>query len=77
MTRDYARRNWRNRPRWALADALNRLPGTCWANLVSFALHSAPLIDRKGESDIRQDDMCRSDAARNGRCYCGKIGGAS
>jgi hypothetical protein len=60
--------------RWKFADLLNRLPRTCWANLVSWALGSKPLIDRHGDGDIRQDWICRKDAGANGRCYCGKIG---
>lgn len=74
MTTDYATKHrWQNRVRWTVAHNLNRLPWTCWANLVSWALHSRPLVDRHGDGDIRQDSICRSDAANCGRCYCGKI----
>ena len=59
--------------RWKIADVLNRLSGTCWANIVSWALGSRPLIAFDGEGDVRQDSLCRRDAARCGRCYCGKI----
>lgn len=57
----------RNKLRWRVADVLNRLPGMCWANLVSWALRSRPL------TETRQDWMCRSDTASNGCCYCGKL----
>lgn len=71
---DYATKHrWQNRVRWRIAYALNRLPCTCWANLVSWALHSRPLIDRFNGGDIRQDAMCRRDTQDNGRCYCGKL----
>jgi hypothetical protein len=73
VTTDYATKHrWQNRLRWWAAWQLNRLPWTCWANLVSWALHSRPLVDRNGDGDVRQDWMCRSDSAC-GRCYCGKI----
>lgn len=56
-----------SRLRWRTAYALNRLPGLCWANLVSWALGSAPLR----ETPI--DSVCRYDIARTGTCYCGKL----
>lgn len=59
--------------RWRFASALNRLPFTCWAGLVSWALGSRPLIDRQNEDDVRINSMCRRDANACGRCYCGKI----
>lgn len=60
--------------RWKLARALNRLPFTCWASLVSWALGDRPLVDLSGnEDDVRINSMCRNDADRCGRCYCGKI----
>jgi hypothetical protein len=46
---------------------MDRLPRTCWANLVSYALRS-----RRSPLQF-QDDVCRADAARNGTCYCGGI----
>lgn len=58
--------------RWRIAGALNRLPGTCWANLVSWALGSRRLFDRHNEDDVRQNSLCR-EASASGRCYCGKI----
>lgn len=66
------KRRWQNRVRWTVASWLNRLPWTCWTNLVSWALHSRPLFARFGDGDIRQDRMCRYDLA-NGPCYCGKL----
>jgi hypothetical protein len=69
---DYATKHrWQNRVRWRLAAWLNHLPGTCWANLVSWALHSRPLYDRYGDGDIRQDGMCRP--LSDHTCYCGKV----
>ena len=59
--------------RWRIAGVLNRLPRTCWANLVSWALGSTPLYSRHHDNDVRQDWICRKDAAASGRCYCGKI----
>lgn len=54
--------------RWRAAALLNRLPGQCWANLVSWAL---------GDSGYRFwqpiDSVCRKDVARTGACYCGKL----
>jgi hypothetical protein len=71
---DYAtKRRWQNRVRWTAASWLDKVPGTCWANLVSWALHSRPLLDRHGDGDVRQDWMCRHDVARNGACYCHKL----
>jgi hypothetical protein len=58
-----------DRLRWRVAYALNRIPGMCWANLVSWALRYRSL------RETRQDWMCRSDTARNGCCYCGKVTG--
>jgi hypothetical protein len=75
VTTDYATKyRWQNRVRWWAAWQFNRLPKTCWANLVSWALHSRPLLDLSGnEDDVRQDSICRYDLARNGTCYCGKL----
>lgn len=67
----------RERVRWRVARLLDQLPGQCWADLVSWALH-----DQHDDPDfwshwvpwrpIRRE--CRQDAARVGVCYCGKIG---
>lgn len=57
----------RERLRWKIAATLDHLPRTCWANLVSYALRS-----RRSPIQL-QDRMCRSDLARLGTCYCGKL----
>ena len=56
--------------RWVVADLINRRQGQRWADLVLWA---------SGLSDSRIPwcpitDTCRLDAARNGACYCGKLG---
>jgi hypothetical protein len=57
-------------PRWWIITQLNRLPGQCWSNLVSWALDR----DRGKRSPWSPvDSVCRSDAAQNGTCYCGKL----
>lgn len=78
-TPDYATKHrWQNRVRWTTAHWLNKVPGTCWSNLVSWALHWRPLWSRYGDGDIRQDSLCRRDPDECGTCYCGKLrGGAS
>lgn len=55
--------------RWRIAHLLDRLPWTCWTNLVTWALGWNPL------REIGQTDMCRRDAAESGDgcCYCSKI----
>jgi hypothetical protein len=51
---------------------MKRLPGQCWSRLVDWALRT--------DTDDRQFPwrlitwICRTDAARTGQCYCGKIG---
>jgi hypothetical protein len=56
---------------------VNRLPGQCWANLVSWVL-----ADRRERREwyARErlpwrpiDRWCRSDLDRVGCCYCGKL----
>lgn len=53
--------------RWKVAGLLNRLPGMCWSQLVDWVLGTVRL------RETRQSDVCRSDAARCGTCYCGTI----
>lgn len=63
--------------RWQVAGLLDRLPGFCWSNLVDWALSSRPERRRLGCGPLgclRVDDICRGDAGRTGRCYCGKLG---
>lgn len=56
-----------DRARWRIADLLDRIPGLCWANLVSWVLRQRDI------RDTRQDWMCREDADNCGRCWCGKL----
>lgn len=56
------------RSRWRIAALLNRLPGQCWTELVTWALGWRGL---NPWSPI--DRTCRTDLARNGECYCGKL----
>jgi hypothetical protein len=55
--------------RWRIAYLMDRLPGQCWANLVSFALGSR----RSPWQPV--DDVCRDDRDQSGAgaCYCGKL----
>lgn len=58
------------RLRWWTATQLNRLPGQCWADLVTWALGW-----HKGEKRSPWSPAgaaCRSDLVANGYCYCGK-----
>ncbi|HRD59364.1 hypothetical protein [uncultured Nocardioides sp.] len=57
--------------RWRTAGWLNRLPRTCWANIVSWALGSRPIWDREMGDDIRRSPMCFEPGQE--RCYCGKF----
>lgn len=65
------------RLRWRYAALLNKLPGTCWADLVSWVLD-----DRRERRErswrerlgwTTQRHHCRADLARVGCCYCGKL----
>lgn len=59
--------------RWKVASALDRLPFTCWAHLVSWALGSRRLIDLSGnQDDVRADRWCDPSESTWGSCYCGK-----
>lgn len=59
--------------RWRIAVALDRLPFTCWARLVDWALGSRALVDFSGNrDDVRADSWCKTDERACGRCYCGK-----
>jgi hypothetical protein len=69
--------NLRERLRWWLAVQINKLPGQCWANLVSWALAGR---NERRERYLRErlpwrriDNVCRSDLARVGCCYCGTL----
>jgi hypothetical protein len=53
-----------------IADLIDRLPGQCWTSL---AMWSMSTVREDPVPWKPQDWMCRKDAARNGRCYCGKL----
>ena len=53
--------------RWRVAYLANRLPGRCWADLVSWALRS------DGASLWSPNRRCHADLNRHGDCYCGKL----
>lgn len=57
------------RARWAIADALNRLPGQCWADLATWAMN----WPERGLSPWSPQRSCRDDANQAGSCYCGKL----
>jgi len=57
-------RRWR----WRLAILLDRIPGMCWADLVTWAL------GWRRNPWARRTSVCRADEARNGCCYCGRYG---
>lgn len=59
----------RNRMRWWLARQLDRLPGQCWADLVSWAQGSA-FYKRPWQP---RSPGCVQGAAEQGCCYCGKL----
>lgn len=50
----------RNAWRWRFASLLNRLPGTCWANIVSWALGYRALVDLRDGDDVRRNYICRA-----------------
>lgn len=61
--------------RWRIATLIDKLPGQCWADLCSWALH-----DRRDDPGYRWASpwspigpSCRNDLARVGSCYCGKL----
>ncbi|OKI47265.1 hypothetical protein [Micromonospora sp. CB01531] len=60
-------KNLAERARWRVAGLLDKLPGQCWSELVMWALKY------KRNPWSPQDAVCRSDAARVGACYCGKL----
>jgi hypothetical protein len=64
------------RAKWRVAVIVDRLPGQCWADLVSWVLDSKHSRDeglraRLPWRPIQQG--CRDDLARVGCCYCGKL----
>ncbi len=57
------------RLRWWLWSMACRLPGICPANA-----HTTLIITYPGHGrNPLVDGICRSDCARNGSCYCGKL----
>lgn len=76
MKRDNAAQE--TRWRWRVAILLNRLPGQCWADLIEWCLPwtSRAEMTRSLRSPVSR--RCIDDAAQSGegRCYCGKVGGA-
>lgn len=57
------------RLRWQLAPLLDRLSGFCWADLVMWANGNDRVLPERSVS------MCKTDVARCGECYCGKLRG--
>lgn len=55
--------------RWTLARAVDRLPGTCWVDLVDFAQGNRP----SPVSSNRKCGPASEDYRRCGSCYCGKL----
>lgn len=49
---------------------LRRLPGTCWADTVSWYLGGLPALV---EGVPANHEGCRRDAAACGVCYCGSL----
>lgn len=69
----------RERLRWRIAYAFNRLPGQCWADLVSWALAGMRVSRKLGYSPLPWrpvTETCRNDAltGRDRCCYCAKLG---
>ena len=61
------------RLRWRIARLLDRLPGQCWADLVTWALNDDPDEHKIWKPSSPMGSTCREDAARVGSCYCGKL----
>lgn len=59
--------------RWKIAWALDRLKGQCWSDLVSWVLAWNRDEARLRDAWKPQGSGCRTDAARTGACYCGKV----
>jgi hypothetical protein len=64
--------NRRGRLRWWAAHRLNRLPWTCWVDLVDWALDGRA---RQLAAAVRPraQQSCRADRDTLGCCYCGKL----
>jgi hypothetical protein len=62
--------------RWRVANAMDLVPGQCWSSLAGWALCSDEQLRATGESRLPWrpvGDMCRTDLARAGSCYCNKL----
>lgn len=59
-----------SKARWTVARWLDRLPGMCWAQLVSWVYTDEPLRNTR---QTNNGVDCRTDAERCGVCYCGRI----
>jgi len=79
---------FRKPTRWDIADLLNRLHRTCWADIVDWVLDMKPAGEEQRLFRRNAEDVngilrmtgtrgCRDDAARNGTCYCGKFATAA
>jgi hypothetical protein len=65
-TRGWDLKAWKYR----LVHLLDKLPGTCWTELVRWVEYrQLPLSEAFGVARCRRDA-----AACGGRCYCGKVG---
>lgn len=64
------------RARWRIAHLLDKRPGQCWADLVSWAIDGPVGCRRRGDSPLPWRPvraLCRQISPPNDRCYCGKI----
>jgi hypothetical protein len=59
--------------RWRIAVLVNRLPGQCWADLVSWALQTPGRRFYGHRPWQPRTALCTKDAVANGLCYCGKL----
>lgn len=55
--------------RWRVAGWFDRLSRTCWANLVSWALHGQSLREAATGAECRAESLTHRDRT----CYCGKF----
>lgn len=58
--------------RWRIAHLLNRLPWTCWTNLVCWAIDGRR-PDTGYVPGFKAGLACRADLDACGVCYCGKL----
>lgn len=60
--------------RFAAAGLVDKIPGQCWSQLVDWVLTEEPK-EFPRLPWAPQSDVCRTDVARVGSCYCGKLRG--